>query len=65
MKQNPQVSATVSPELFAEISKMAEKECRSISAMASILLQYAITEKTRNRRGSKKNNPEHNTADSR
>jgi hypothetical protein len=55
MKQNPQVSATITPELYSDIKDFAEKENRSISLMVAMLLQLAIKEKTRKRNGKKDN----------
>lgn len=54
MKQNPQVSATVTPELWEQLQELSQKEGRSISNMASILLQAAVNE--RNRKKKKKPN---------
>lgn len=65
MKQNPQVSATVTPEDFAEISRLAGKDNRSISAMVALLLHQAVKEKNRKRRGAKEDNTEHYASDSR
>lgn len=58
MKQNPQVSATISSELFNWIYELAGKEGRTVSGMVAILLQQAMKEKTRPRRGNKQDNTE-------
>ena len=63
MAQRPQISATIDPELYSQIAEFAEKENRSMSEAVAILLQRGINEKKRNRRGSKKDNSQHNTAD--
>jgi hypothetical protein len=56
MKQNPQVSATITPELNEEIVKMAEKESRSVSGMVAVLLHYAVKEKNRKKKNSQVQN---------
>ena len=53
MAQHPQVSATISRELYDEISLLAEKESRSISSMAAVLLQQAIKERNRKKKQTK------------
>jgi hypothetical protein len=45
--QKPQVSASVSRELYDDIAEMAEKQDRSVSSMVAILLQQAVKEKKR------------------
>ena len=54
--KRPQVSATITDELLAEISAMAIKNNRSISEMVFILLKQAVKEKLRKRSGSKEDN---------
>jgi hypothetical protein len=51
--RNPQLSATVEPELFRQVEELAKKDNRSLSEMVSLLLQYAVKEKTRKRKGAK------------
>lgn len=51
--KNPQVSATVSPELFEEISELAEKEDRSLSKMVAMLLEQAVKNRLRKRKNAK------------
>lgn len=51
--RNPQLSTTVTPQLFGQIEELAKKDSRSISEMVSLLLQYAVKEKTRPRKGAK------------
>ncbi len=63
MSRSPQVSATIPVELHQQITDLAEKNNRSISEMVAILLQQAVKEKTRNRRGNKEDNTEHHSAD--
>lgn len=48
--RNPQLSATVSTELFRQVEELAKKDSRSVSEMVFILLQYAVKEKTRLRK---------------
>ena len=48
--QNPQVSATIAPDLHREIAELAEKENRSISSMVGLLLQQAVKERSRKRK---------------
>ena len=47
--RNPQISSTVTPELYAKIELLASKENRSISEMVSLLVERAVKEKTRKR----------------
>jgi hypothetical protein len=56
MPQNPQVSTTVSPELYSDILLIAEKESRSVSSIVSILLQQAVKERKRKRKNAKEDN---------
>ena len=56
MPQNPQVSTTVSAELYAEILLIAEKESRSVSSIVSILLQQAVKKRIRDRKNAKEDN---------
>ena len=51
--RNPQLSTTVDPELYKQVEDLAKKDSRSISEMVSILLRYAVKEKTRPRKGAK------------
>ena len=53
MPQNPQVSTTVTQELYEDILSIAEKESRSISSIVSILLQQAVKERKRKRKNAK------------
>lgn len=43
----PQLHATVSTELYALVQEMAEKEKRTLSSMASILVERGLKEKIR------------------
>jgi len=63
--RNPQVCATVTPEIYDQISAFAEKENRSISEAVGLLLQSAINEKKRNRNGRKDNNSKSNSSNER
>lgn len=56
MEQSPQISSTLTPELYGEIKEMATKEDRSISSMVSILLAQAVKERTRKRKNVKEDN---------
>lgn len=47
MAKNTQICCTVAPETFDFIKQLAEKDNRSYSQMASILLNTAIKEKIR------------------
>jgi len=49
MPRNPQVSSTVSQELFDQIKALADKNKRTLSEMVCLLLQQAVKEKTRKR----------------
>ena len=51
--KNPQVSATVTPELFSDIAELAVKEDRSISKMVAILLEQAVKNRLRKRKNAK------------
>jgi uncharacterized protein YwgA len=52
--RQPQISTTITPEMFVEIQKIAEKERRSISLIASDLIFQALKERERNRLKNKK-----------
>jgi hypothetical protein len=54
--RNPQVSSTVTPDLYGQIEAIAVKEKRTISEMVSLLLERAVKEKTRPRKGAKADN---------
>ena len=51
--RNPQLSATVDTELYKQVEELAKKDSRSISEMVCLLLQLAVKEKTRPRKGAK------------
>lgn len=55
-QRRPQISATIDQDVYDAILALAEKEKRSHSEMAALLLTKAVKEKTRNRRGEKKDN---------
>lgn len=57
LDKNHQISCTVSGSTYLQISDMSKDQMRSMSQMASILLEKAVKEKTRNRKGAKKDNP--------
>lgn len=61
--RKPQISATVSQEIYDSIDAFAKEDRRSISEMVALLLEKAIKEKTRNRKGGKKDNTGDNTTD--
>lgn len=63
MSRSPQVSATIPEDLLASIQELADKDSRTISQMVAILLQYAVKEKNRKRRGNKENNTENYSPD--
>lgn len=48
-QQNPQVSGTVTPELYADIKNFAEKDKHSMSKMVAILLESAVKARKRKR----------------
>jgi hypothetical protein len=48
--QKPHISASVPPEVYAEIQKIAERESRSISSTVTTLLESAIKERARKRK---------------
>ena len=52
----PVINATIPVELKVEILTLATEDKRSFSEMVSLLLQYAVKEKTRKRKGAKKDN---------
>lgn len=54
--RNPQVSATVDNGLYSQIEEISKKEKRTMSEMVYLLLQYAVKEKTRKRKGAKEGN---------
>jgi hypothetical protein len=60
MSRRPQISTTVDQDVYDQISKLADSEKRTVSEMTALLLELAIKEKTRNRKGGK---TENNTAD--
>lgn len=60
MSRRPQISTTVDQEVYDKISELASDEKRSVSEMVALLLERAIKDKTRNRKGGK---TENNTAD--
>lgn len=53
--KNPQVSATIDPELYKEIGELAEKSNRTISKMVAILLEAAVKERKRKRKNNNQN----------
>jgi len=63
MKSTIQISATIPTETRDFIQSIADKDKRSFSETVSVLLQYAAKEKTRPRRGSKKDHIPDNSAD--
>jgi hypothetical protein len=64
--RNPQVCTTIPEEAHKDLIEIMEKTgAPSISHAASVLLQYAIKEKKRNRNGNKGNNSERDAPDSR
>jgi hypothetical protein len=58
--RRPQVSATIDQELYDSIVIMADGNDRSVSEMVALLLKQAVKDKTRNRKGEKKDNTEYN-----
>lgn len=60
LDKSQQISCTVPGDIWLAIHNMSEKERRSLSQMASLLLEQAVKDKTRNRKGAKKGNAEHN-----
>jgi hypothetical protein len=56
LDKNHQISCTVPGGVYLQILDMANDQKRSISQMGSILLEKAVKEKTRNRKGAKKDN---------
>jgi len=50
LTRSHQISATISGLIMWEITQMAEKERRSASNMASILLEQAVKERQRQRK---------------
>lgn len=56
--RSPQIHSTIDQELYDQIDELARKNDRTISQMVALLLQQAVKEKTRKRRGNKENNPE-------
>lgn len=63
--RSPQVHATIDQELYDQIQELADKNDRTLSQMVALLLQQAVKEKTRKRRGNKQDNSEYNASDSR
>jgi hypothetical protein len=55
MSRGKQISATIEPSLYDEIDKMATKERRSVSEMAAILLENAVKERNRKKKGKENN----------
>ncbi len=53
--RNPQVSATVDPDLYQEIDEMAKKNNRTLSKMVAILLESAVKERKRKRKNNQQN----------
>lgn len=45
----PQLHATVTTEIFVMVQELAAKEKRTLSAMASILIERGLKDKTRKR----------------
>jgi hypothetical protein len=60
-QRRPQISATVDQEVYEAILELAKKQDRTHSDMTALLLKQAVKDKTRNRKGAKKDNAEHNT----
>lgn len=54
MSRQPQISATISPELYQEIVTLSEKDGRTLSQMTGILLESAVKERRRLREKAKK-----------
>jgi len=52
--KKPQISASVSPEHLDYIEKLAEKEKRSTSWVAAMLIEQSINERERQRLKNKK-----------
>ena len=66
MKRNPQLSSTVTPELYEQVEALAKEDTRSISEMVFLLLQQAVKERLRRRKnGSKENNTANNSTNER
>lgn len=63
--RSPQVHATIDQSLYDQIQDLADKNERTLSQMVALLLQQAVKEKTRKRRGTKEDNTEHYASDSR
>lgn len=51
--KNPQISATVSVQLYDQIENLAKEDSRSISEMVCLLLRQAVKERLRKRKGAK------------
>jgi len=47
------INATISEELKSDIKKLAKEDSRSFSEMVYLLLQQAVKERTRRRKGGK------------
>lgn len=53
LDKNQQISCTITGKDWLYISELSKKEHRSLSGMASILLQQAIKERKRKRKNAK------------
>lgn len=58
-----QITSRIPDILYDEISNIADDLDRSVSYTISLLLQQAVKEKNRKRRGNKENNTENYPAD--
>lgn len=52
--RNPQLSTTVSHDLFQQVEQLAKKDNRSLSEMVSLLLQQAVKDRLRKRKNAAK-----------
>ncbi len=54
MSRKIQIWPSLDPEIHKELTEMAEKEKRKVPDMAAILIELAIKEKKRRRKGGNK-----------